>query len=226
MAKKNGKSGNGKKKTELNEFEKWALEELEKFRIEVDSVTTGIQKRTYHHPRFYSDGMADSFRHLWDKLCVLQEKFGKIMSIPDNLILPYFLSFADVNEEEVKDLDSFIKENPLEAKKQLGSFLIALETGGITEGNIEREDFERKFSKKNITEEDVTILKGKKGDSVFDLVVSSKTFKSISAVRKLFEQGAVSSISGVTKKLSVDAIAGDGEKIQVGKRNFFQISLE
>ncbi len=73
----------------------------------------------------------------------LENKFGKIMSIPDRLTFQYFCSFADVHQRELYELKTFTKSDPLEAKKQLATFLVALETKDITNGYKEREKFKK-----------------------------------------------------------------------------------
>ncbi len=154
-----------------------------------------------------------------------EEKFGKIMSIPDSLILPYFISFADVHEREVSELKQFIEENPLEAKKQLAMFLVLLETKDMDSALSQRENFERRFSKGEISDEDAISLSGSASDTVFDLLMTSGQFESKSELRRLFEQNAVVLLAGddetaVSQDAQIGALSG---KIRVGKRKFFKI---
>ena len=152
------------------------------------------------------------------------DKFGKIMSIPDRLIGQYFRCFADVHERELEELDVFIAENPLEAKKQLATLIIALETKHIDDGLRERESFERKFSQKRIRDEDCVELAEDANTSILDALLKSGQFKSKGELRRLFEQQAVRTVSEdgeitLSPETVISQIHG---VVRVGKRRFFQ----
>jgi len=158
-----------------------------------------------------------------------EDKFGKIMSIPDNLMFSYFASFAPVMEKESDELKAFIEENPLEAKKQLATFIVALGSKELSQGEAEREKFERKFSKKEITEDDVIEIIGGGDETHFEVLSMSEYFESKSELRRLFEQGAVVHIkpSGEDMVLDLDTVVSEAEGIvRVGKRRFFKISIK
>jgi tyrosyl-tRNA synthetase len=148
-----------------------------------------------------------------------EEKFGKVMSIPDKLILPWFIAFTDVHESEIEDLKKLIDSDPLEAKKQLGILLIALETKSLEQGQAERENFERKFAKKELTDDDFVTVEAESGTTLFDALLSHFTSKS--ELRRLFEQNAVKN-AGTDEGLDLDTEVAD-MKIKVGKRQFFRI---
>ena len=77
-----------------------------------------------------------------DISCSLQEKFGKIMLIHNKSIFEYFCLFADIYEDELSNLEKFIMQDPLEAKKQLATLVVALETTDFSRALNEREIFE------------------------------------------------------------------------------------
>lgn len=153
-----------------------------------------------------------------------EDKFGKIMSIPDRLIGQYFRCFADVHKRELDELDIFITENPLEAKKQLATLIVALETKRIEDGLRERESFERKFSQKKIRDEDCVELAEDASTTILDALLKSSQFKSKGELRRLFEQQAVRSVSEdgeitLSPETVISQIHG---VVRVGKRRFFQ----
>ena len=153
-----------------------------------------------------------------------EEKFGKIMSIPDRLIGQYFRCFADVHKRELDELDIFITENPLEAKKQLATLIVALETKRIEDGLRERESFERKFSQKKIRDEDCVELAEDASTTILDALLKSSQFKSKGELRRLFEQQAVRTVSEdgeitLSPETVISQIHG---VVRVGKRRFFQ----
>ena len=148
-----------------------------------------------------------------------EDKFGKVMSIPDKLILPWYIAFTDIHENEIETLKKLIKESPLEMKKQLGILLIALETKSLEQGQIERENFERKFAKKELTDDDFIVIQSKPGDILFDVLLPH--FGSKSELRRLFEQHAVKN-ADTDEVLVVDVISTE-INVRVGKRNFFKV---
>ena len=143
------------------------------------------------------------------------EKFGKFMSIKDEQIMPYFRCFAFMNNHEKSELESFIKENPFEAKKQLASFFVSLQNKDISEGERARIEFERKFSKKNFRDEDFTEVKIQSSDTCFS-VLSRAKLMSNSELRRMFVGKAVRTIED-GQILDKDAKATPS-KIRIGKR--------
>ncbi len=151
-----------------------------------------------------------------------EEKFGKVMSIPDHLILPWFIAFADVHKNELEDLKILIGTHPLECKKWLGILLLALETKNLTEGQEQKENFERKFAKKELTEEDYVGIQAKEGETYFEMLIPY--FATKSELRRLFEQGGVRN-NETDEIFSIDTLATES-RIRVGKRQFYKITLE
>ncbi len=156
----------------------------------------------------------------------LEDKFGKIMSIPDRLIMQYFKSFADIHEKEIKELECFVLANPLEAKKQLATFIVALETKCIDDGLRERESFERKFVQKDIRSADCITLSASVEETLFNVLMKSGQFKSKSELRRLFKQRAVRlCIKNNEEVLNPEQLATllSNSIVRVGKRRFFKI---
>ena len=57
-----------------------------------------------------------------------EEMFGKVMSLPDDLLLDYFELLTDVPDAELEELRRGLRDNavhPMEAKKRLGRELVA-----------------------------------------------------------------------------------------------------
>lgn len=147
-----------------------------------------------------------------------EDKFGKVMSIPDKLIFPWYVAFTDIHESEIEVLKKAIEAEPLEMKKQLGVLLIALETKSLKEGKLEREKFERKFAKKELSEGDFVEVKA--GENLFETLLPQ--FESKGELRRLFEQGAVKHAE-TENVLAMDSGVQRGMKVKVGKRGFFRV---
>jgi tyrosyl-tRNA synthetase len=146
------------------------------------------------------------------------------MSIPDRLIGQYFRCFADVHQRELEELDTFIGENPMEAKKQLATLIVATETGNIEDSLRERESFERKFFKKIIRNEDCIALTEDANTTIFEALMKSGQFKSKSELRRLFDQKAVRSIDDDVEHILIPEIIVDQVHgvVRIGKRLFFR----
>ncbi len=164
--------------------------------------------------------MSKSFENYIAVTASPEEKFGKIMSIPDKLILIYFKSFADVHESEIEELKEFIAREPMEAKKQLATFISSLEFGDLKKGLEERDKFERKFSKEIISDEDCFAIKIEAGVSVLELLFETGQFESKGEIRRLFGEKSVRNLAD-DDILGLDYSPAVGEKIRVGKRKFF-----
>ncbi|MDA1335057.1 MAG: tyrosine--tRNA ligase [bacterium] len=151
-------------------------------------------------------------------------QFGLIMSIPDYLVQQYFISFGDVSEGDLHDLGSFVKGEPLEAKKQLASLIVAIFHG---EGKSKkaREGFERKFAKKEYTKDDEVIIKITSSPlGIMDALIEAHGDDlSKSKIRILIEQGAVHRIEGDSSETlgTEDTIMHD-DLVRVGKKKIFR----
>ncbi len=144
-----------------------------------------------------------------------EDKFGKVMSIPDRLILPWFKAFTLIHEDELPELEVFIDSKPMLAKKMLGILLIALETKDLETGERERERFEKRFSKKVVDDSDCETVPVK--ESLFASL--RPLFKSSSELHRLFTQGAIRTTEGVI--LTEDeSFSGT---VRAGKRKIFRV---
>ncbi len=150
-----------------------------------------------------------------------EEKFGKIMSILDSLIVPYFTAFADVKKSESQNLQLIAEQNPLEAKKQLGQFIVAVDAGSLKNGLRERERFEKKFSEKDLSKVSMPTQEVREGETYFDAVFRSKLVASKSELNRLFEQGGVHD-SETDAKILKEQPAKKGI-LKIGKKLFLRL---
>jgi tyrosyl-tRNA synthetase len=155
-----------------------------------------------------------------------QEMYGKVMSIPDSIMLDYFELLTDVSDEEIaeyKEKMSSGEINPMVIKKRL-AFEIVSQFHGIKEAQQAEEYFTRVFQKREAPEE-VVPLTELAGDNVALTVALARAglAKSRSEARRLLEQGAIE-INGrkVTEDLALSSIA-KGSIIKVGKRRFASV---
>ncbi len=173
----------------------------------------------------FGDGkkMSKSLGNYIPILSSAEEKFGKIMSVPDNLIAPYFKAFADLKADEIEQIKSFVEMNPMETKKQLGMFLVAISEKKFENGEIEREKFEKKFSKKEFGKETPS-LKIEGDENVFDALFKTGEFKSRGELFRIFEQSGVRLIEPKEKVLNKNDIVKNGI-VKVGKIKYYKIVI-
>lgn len=152
-----------------------------------------------------------------------EDIFGKIMSIPDDVMWDYFLMLTDIPLGEIEEMKKNIDsgENPFEYKKQLGQ-LIVQDIYSKEEASNALEAFQNVTINKNIPE-DIPI---------YDLNIAGE----VHVPKILTEQGITTSNSEARRLITAGSFKIDGEKytdldvdfseisgktLQLGKRNFF-----
>ena len=154
-----------------------------------------------------------------------EDKFGKFMSLPDNLLLKYYQAFGYLYAEEIPDLVKFIETNPLEAKKQLATYFVSLDGNNLAIGRAERENFERKFSKRELTDDDFVTVKVAPNTPLLNAISTSGKFASNGEIKRLILAGAVTNID-TKEKLNLDYIVTKTVKIKIGKLNIFKMEVK
>ncbi|MFZ3386511.1 MAG: tyrosine--tRNA ligase [Candidatus Hydromicrobium sp.] len=161
-----------------------------------------------------------------------QEIFGKVMSIPDNIMMDYFRLVTTLDSEEIREIEDNIKKeklNPSIAKRKLAKIIIEnLYT--INDALEAEEDFDLIFKKKGIPDkvEEYIInpkdIKNKK-ISLVQLLTDSGLTKSNGEARRLVAQGGIKinerKISDPNLELRLNDI--NEKVIQRGKRHFRKI---
>lgn len=151
------------------------------------------------------------------------EVFGKIMSIPDDLMAKYFTLLTNVSEGEIEQLKKDLlrpglaKISPKEWKEKL-AFEIAKMYHGEKEAEKAKEEFERVFSEGQSPDE-IEEFK-MRGDAIalVDLLKKSGLAGSASEAKRLINQKAVRVNNQVVDSWSYEVKKGD--VIKVGPRKF------
>ena len=155
------------------------------------------------------------------------EIYGKVMSIPDSLIIDYLELVTDVPDEEIANYrEQMAKQsiNPMVIKKRLAEEIVTQFRGAQSALEAE-EHFAKVFQRRETPEEVVTLKSsgGNKNTLTAELAEAGLT-KSRSEARRLLAQGAIE-IDGkpVTEDLEIAQIK-KGSIIKVGKRRFAKIA--
>ena len=152
-----------------------------------------------------------------------EDIFGKIMSIPDEVMWDYFLMLTDVPLNEIDEMKKNIDsgENPFEYKKQLGQ-LIVQDIYSKDEASNALKIFQNITINKNIPEDipiyDLNIT----GEVHLPKILTEQNITtSNSEARRLITAGSFKIDGEKYTDLDVDFNEIAGKTLQLGKRNFF-----
>jgi tyrosyl-tRNA synthetase len=162
-----------------------------------------------------------------------REIFGKVMSIPDELIHSYFELTTDIDFQKLEEIKQKLSDdnlNPMSLKKELGETLVDMyhKKGS---GKSVREEFERVFSKKQLPDEIPTITVEDLNKLGFDpkkiylihLIAKNKMANSNSEARKLIQSGGVSINNEKISDINYEFELVEEIILKVGKRRFLKI---
>lgn len=152
-----------------------------------------------------------------------EDIFGKIMSIPDEVMWDYFLMLTDVPLNEIDEMKKNIDsgENPFEYKKQLGQ-LIVQDIYSKDEASNALEVFQNITINKNIPEDIPIFDLNFSGEVHLPKILTEQSITSSnSEARRLITAGSFKIDGEKYTDLDVDFIEISGKTLQLGKRNFF-----
>jgi tyrosyl-tRNA synthetase len=150
--------------------------------------------------------------------------YGKIMSIPDEVMWEYFTMLTDLTLSEIEDLKNAINdknENPFNTKKLLGK-LIVTELNGEDEADNAQLSFENLTINKN-TPDEVQVFSINKTDKIHlpKILTENGITKSNSEARRLITSGSFKINDQKYTDLDVNIDQILNKTLQLGKRNFF-----
>ena len=162
-----------------------------------------------------------------------QEMYGKVMSIPDHLIIDYFQLATDVPDEEIAGFREQLgshSTNPMILKKRL-AYEIAAQFHGAKSAKEAEKYFSTVFQQRKLPEEipEYAFTASRAEDELYRIDIASTLVKegivkSNSELKRLLAQGAIE-LDG--NKISSNIIdAHNGSVLKVGKRDFVRIAIE
>lgn len=153
------------------------------------------------------------------------DKYGKVMSIPDSLILNYFNYATKVDPDEIESIKKELESgsNPKYIKQRLAREIVSL-YHGQEEGQKAEEEFNRVFSQKEIPTDIENYAVNENPIWIVKLLTDSKLCSSGSEARRMIKQGAVmvngEKITDDNLKLEIT----EEQILKVGKRKFLKLS--
>lgn len=168
------------------------------------------------------------------------EMFGKLMSIPDALIVRYEALLTNIDPEQLARHEAWFATpatmpvNPRDLKLSLASWVVA-QYHGAEAGQLAQEHFIKQFSQRQIPEDlpEITLPPG--DYPLVDLLVTHNLQPSKGEARRLIQGGGLKRRHPETpdkdpEKLadpaaSLQGVAGEQVIIQVGKRVFVKLNF-
>ena len=153
--------------------------------------------------------------------------FGKIMSIPDEIMWDYFTMLTDLEISEIADLRNNVdkgKTNPFEYKKMLGKLIVS-EIYDENSASAAESTFENITINKNLPENmPETNIDDEIDIHLPNFLTENELTKSNSEARRLIESGSVKIDDQKVELLDINSSDLIGKTLQVGKRKFLKIN--
>ena len=154
-----------------------------------------------------------------------KEQFGKVMSIPDELILRYFELCADYDEESLGEVKEKLEsgENPMELKFDLAESIVRLYHSD-EDAKRERAEFIRVFSREEVPQ-DIDEYYVKKDEKIWivELLDSAGLVKSRGEARRLIGQGALKIDGEKVTDFNLNISFSAEAIIRLGKKRFLKL---
>lgn len=153
--------------------------------------------------------------------------FGKIMSIPDSLILNYFTLLTDASADELEKIKNNLNNpdlNPRDLKVRLAKEIVTM-YHSVAEADEAEEEFNKIFRDKGIPSEIPEIKFSDKSLPVLDLLVKIKLASSKSDAKRLVEGKAVEIDGEIISDWKTMIEIKNGAVIRAGKRKFVKIVI-
>jgi tyrosyl-tRNA synthetase len=152
--------------------------------------------------------------------------YGKLMSIPDTLILRYFRLLTDKTDSDIATLESRLKagENPKFLKEELAVDIVSF-LHSQNHALEAKEQFIQVFSKHQIPDEmpDLEVPSGP--IRLDDILVSQAILPSKKEAFRLASQKAITLDEVPFESVNQPITFQDGQVLKLGKRRFYRIAI-
>jgi tyrosyl-tRNA synthetase len=154
-----------------------------------------------------------------------EEMYGKTMSIPDNLIFPYFELVTDVSLKELKEIKAKLEDpsrNPMTLKRYLARTLVRMYH---TKELAERAEshFDVVHKQKEIPDDIPEYKLPEHPVRLIDIMTDAQMVSGKSEARRLIRQGGVKLDGEVVSDELLELNSGTEKILKVGKRKFLKV---
>jgi tyrosyl-tRNA synthetase len=159
-----------------------------------------------------------------------QAMFGKLMSLPDALMVRYYELLSDISPADLAKLDRDLKsgaKHPRDAKEELAREITARYHGDAAAADAARE-FAQIFREGGLPDDidEVAISTDQARVWLPKVMVEAGLIASTSEGRRLISQGGVSVDGEKISDVNAELTAGGKFLLQVGKRRFKRVNLK
>ncbi len=174
-----------------------------------------------------TDGMNKMGKSLNNYIAVYDppaQKYGKVMSIPDSLILNYYNYATSYSPQQLKEVQEKLASgvNPMILKKRLAWEIVAL-YHGEEEAVKAQEGFESLFSKGEIPEDIAEYEVSESTMRIVNLLVSGGLCATNGEAKRLIQGGGVSIDGEKITAFDTEIELKSGMVLRAGKRKFLKI---
>ncbi len=150
------------------------------------------------------------------------DMFGKVMSIPDELMENYFVLATEVPRERIDELIDPGRTHPRDAKATLAKKIVAIYHDDAAATAAE-EEFKRVFAQGQTPDEMPEIVVHHSAMNIRELVKHANFASSSGEAKRLIKQSAVSIDDEKITDPNAEVTLETGQVLRVGKRRFGQI---
>lgn len=154
-----------------------------------------------------------------------REQFGKVMSIPDKLILRYYELCLDYYDELLKNVKKRLKsgENPMDLKLELAEGIVR-QYHSDRDAKRERAEFIRVFSREEVPKDiEEFFIKKDKEIWIIEVLDNAGLVKSRGEARRLIEQGALRIDGEKINDFSLNISIKNEVILRLGKKRFLKL---
>jgi len=149
-----------------------------------------------------------------------EEMYGKLMSVPDPLMIKYYELLTDLAHTELAGIRSGAV-HPMEAKKRLASRIVSEYYGGQAAAAAQRY-FESKHQRREVPD-NAPVFRIDRDMWICELIKQIRFAPSTNEARRLIGQGAVRVDGEVVSDVNFRIVPGTHKVLEVGKRRVARI---
>lgn len=151
------------------------------------------------------------------------DMFAKIMAIPDEFLLTYFLVSTNLEIAQIKKYENRLKkkENPINIKKEL-AFEIVKELHNEKSAKDAQKEFESRIQNKELPN-NIMEISVDENTTASDILIITKSVESKSEAKRLIEQGGLSLDNKKISNPDSKIVKG---LLKIGKRRYVKVVIK
>ncbi len=153
------------------------------------------------------------------------DMFGKVMSIPDELMENYFTLLTDLPMDKVAELIDPAKTHPKESKVALGKMIVE-QFYDAPAAEAAHQAFEKVFAQKELPDDIPEVVIASEPVAAAKLLVHCRLVGSGGEAKRMIKQSAVSINEEKVGDPNLMVTPEGGMVVRVGKRKFAQLRIE